>query len=64
MFQKIKNFFGFENTKESIIEESIIEECDHCYFPEVVNGVAIGQKCAICDKFNSCDELGMKEFKI
>lgn len=40
------------------------DTCDHCYFPKHEGDTIIGQECVICKKFNSCESLGMKPFKV
>lgn len=39
------------------------QECDHLYFPHEDGEWVIGQKCFLCDKFNSCEELGIRPFR-
>lgn len=37
-----------------------ISECDHIYFPVLVDGKPAGQRCSICGKFNSLKDLGLE----
>jgi phage FluMu protein Com len=42
--------------------ERIQSKCNHVFAPEKdESGKFIGQRCPICDKFNSMKDLGMEE---